>query len=167
MPFPPMKDSDLIWQSGVVRKHRGRVWLQFEDPGTCSRCSQGTGCGAALFSRLFSRPGADIPLDGAGLPRDGQRVRAGLNPHWLMTAAAMLYLVPVLAFLVGALAADAIRAGDDVAALVGGLLSAFLAVWLVRVRVRSRGIPRLKLIEIDPTLESQPGRDHFLTRDVT
>ncbi|MBS3744929.1 MAG: SoxR reducing system RseC family protein [Wenzhouxiangellaceae bacterium] len=162
MPAPPMNDSDLIWQTGTVCKNDGRVWLVFDDPGACSRCSSGTGCGAALFSRLFSRSGPiSLPLRGPALVHHGQRVRAGLNPHWLMMAAAALYLLPVIAFLVGALAAEAMWPRDDLAALGVGSLFAGLAVWSTRGRLGSSLAPVLKLAELDPALESSGARDHF------
>ncbi len=166
MPAPPMNDSDLIWQTGTVRKNDARAWLVFDDPGACSRCSAGTGCGAALFSRLFSRSGStSIPLRGPARVHHGQRVRAGLSPHWLMMAAAALYLLPVIAFLAGALAADAMWPRDDLAALGVGTLFAALAVWSTRRRLRSRPAPGLKLVELAPALESGGARDHFPVRD--
>lgn len=165
MPASPMNDSDLIWQTGTVCKNDGRAWLVFDDPGACSRCSAGTGCGAALFSRLFSRSGpVSIRLRGPASAHHGQRVRAGLNPHWLMMAASVLYLLPVLAFLAGALAAESIWPRDDLAALGVGSLFAGLAVWSTRRRLRLAEAPGLKLVAIDPTLESGDARDHFPTR---
>lgn len=165
MPAPPINDSDLIWQTGTVRKIDARAWLVFDDPGACSRCSAGTGCGAALFSRLFSRSGpTGIPLHRAALLHHGQRVRAGLSPRWLMMAAAGLYLLPVIAFMAGALAADTMWPRDDLAALGGGTLFAAVAVWSTRRRLRFAQAPGLKLVGLDPALESYRARDHFSLR---
>jgi len=159
------RNADLIWQTGVVKTRAGRAWLEFDDPGACGRCSRGRGCGAALFSRLFSRPPTVIALDDADLRTAGKRVRAGLSAHWVMLAAAALYLVPVIAFLAGALAADTIWPRDDLAALCGGLLAGFGAVGAIRKRLRCTRPPRLELVELDAGLESRAGGDHLRWRD--
>ena len=150
-----MRGADLIWQTGVVRSRDGRAWLEFDDPGACSRCESGKGCGAALFSRLFSQPAAVIPLGDADNPPVGRRVRAGLNPRWLMRAAAAFYLLPVAAFLAGCLGAHAIWPDNDLAALSGGTLVAALVIRVARERLRRAGPPGLELIEIDSGLESR------------
>jgi positive regulator of sigma E activity len=102
-----VKDADLIWQIAVVRcDDDGSRWLEFNDPGSCHKCSSGTGCGAALFSRLFARPDARVPmLDDEDIPAD-RMVRVGLDPRWLMLAAAATYLLPIIAFIAGAVLSD-------------------------------------------------------------
>lgn len=154
--------TQLIWQSGVVRSRDGHRWLEFEDPGACNRCRQGQGCGAALFSRLFQRPAVTVPLlrEHAGLA-PGQRVRAGVEPRWLMVAAAALYLLPVSSFLAGCLAADALWPRDDMAALCGGVLLALLSIQVIRRRLRTHGPPQFELILIEGPLESRAAGDHI------
>ena len=161
MNVQPRPGADLIWQSGVVRSGKGRVWLEFDDPGACNRCHQGTGCGAALFSRLFRWPSVVIPLRERGTLQPGQRVHAGLNPRWLMMAAAALYLLPVLSFLGGALAAHAIWPRNDAAALGGAVLVTFLAMQAIRTRLHSRGPPELALVPADGPLESGGAGDQL------
>lgn len=167
--MPARGGSDLIWQSGVVRGRVGRVWLEFDDPRACSQCSQGTGCGAALFSQLFQRRAVAIPLHEHDALQPGQRIRAGLRPRWLMMAAAALYLLPVMAFLAGSLAADAIWPRNDLAALCGGMLVVFLVVRMIRNWLRSQGPPGLELIALDGTigesLESRRTGDHLKSQN--
>ncbi len=157
--------SDLIWQSGVIRGRDGRVWLEFDDPAACSRCSQGSGCGAALFSQLFPRPRLEIPLGQCGPLQPGQRVRAGLSAHWLLAAAAALYLLPVLSFLAGCVVAGAIWPANDLAALCGGVLVAVLAAPSIRRRLGDRRPPELELVKVDGTLESVRDGDHVPSHD--
>lgn len=157
--------AELIWQYGVVRSRAGYSWLEFEDPGDCNRCRQGRGCGAALFSRLFRQPSVTLPLprEHGGL-KPGQRVRLGVNPRWLLMAAAAVYLLPVLGFLAGCVAADAIWPRDDAAALGGGLL-ALLSIVAIRARLRGRGAPQPELVLIDGPLESRAAQNHLSSRD--
>lgn len=164
-----MRDADLIWHTGVVRRGAGRVWLEFSDVASCNRCSRGTGCGAALFSRLFVRPEACIPLDrdlygNHGRP-DGRLVRAGLDPRWLMLAAAATYLLPVAAFIAGTLIAELQWPRNDLAALVGGGLFLLATGFGVRHLLRRIGRPVLKLVDLDATLESGDVRGHLTVQD--
>lgn len=154
-----MKDADLIWQIAVVRRDEaGSGWLEFDDPGGCSKCSSGTGCGAALFSRLFSRPAAPVPMPREkGIPA-GRLVRVGLEPRWLVLAAAATYLLPVIGFVAGALSAERILPGSDPAALVFGVAVAVLAALLARGQMKRIGRPGLVLVELNQSLESKGQR---------
>ncbi len=128
--------SRLIWQPGVVRvSESGQCWLEFSATSPCARCASGQGCGAGLFSGLMlaSRP-ARLPLSGHSGYQAGQSLLAGIRPHRLVIAAALLYLVPVLAFVVGALLADQLRPGSDAFALTGGVLGCVM-LWFPVLRL--------------------------------
>lgn len=149
-----MQHGRLIWQVGVVRREPdGRAWLEFSDPGACARCSQGSGCGAALFSRLFARPETRIPLPDDDARPPGQLIRAGLDPRWLVLAAVAAYLLPVLAFVLGAVAADGIWPRNDLAALFTGTVVSLSAVILLRRSLRMPGQPPLVLVDFREPLE--------------
>lgn len=157
-----MRDADLIWQTAIVRcDDAGRYWLEFSDPRGCRKCSTGTGCGAALFSRLFARPDCRVPMPGEKkIPAD-RPVRVGLDPRWLVLAAAASYLLPVIAFIAGAVSSDRLLPGSDLAALVSGMCFALVAGMLARYPLRSISGPRLLLVELHQGLESESGNDHF------
>lgn len=149
-----MQRGPLIWQIAVVRRGPdGRAWLEFSDPGACTRCSQGTGCGAALFSRLFARPDTRIPLTDDIDRRSGQVVRAGLDPRWLLLAAAAAYLVPASSFVLGAVAADWIWPSNDVAALFTGLVVSLAVAALTRRPLRMISRPPLTIVDLHEPLE--------------
>lgn len=157
-----MKDAGLIWQIAVVRRDKaGSGWLEFDDPGGCTKCSSGTGCGAALFSRLFARPDVRVPMpDGKDMPA-GRLVRVGLDPRWLVLAAAATYLLPVIAFVGGALCADRLLPGSDPAALASGVAFALLAALLARGPMKLIGRPGLVLVELKESLESTGHGGHL------
>lgn len=158
-----MKRAELIWQMAVVRRGEdGCGWLEFSDPGGCSKCSSGTGCGAALFSRLFSRPDARLPLPSGKAIPSGHLVRVGLDPRWLMLAAVVTYLLPVVAFVTGAVFADRIAPGSDPAALVSGTSFALAAGLLARFPLKLVGAPRLVLVDLHENLESAGDSGHFV-----
>lgn len=161
-----MRPENMIWQSGTVRRDdAGETWLEFADPGACSRCSNGTGCGAALFSRLFSRPATRLKLDRGAQYHSGQRVRAGLDARWLVRAAVVMYLVPVVAFVGGAAGADRLWPDSDALALASGLGAALVAVLGARYPARLVSRPPLSLVDVSHSLESGPKRKHFQYND--
>ena len=150
-----MKGSELIWQTAVVRlDDDGRRWLEFADPAACSRCSTGTGCGAALFSRLFARPDTRIPLPGNNSIQAGHVVRVGLAPRWLLLASAAAYLLPVIAFVAGAVFADRLFPGSDPAALVAGFSFALSAGLVAHYPMNLIGRPRLEIVDLHENPES-------------
>lgn len=151
-----MRDADLIWQTAVVRQEAGgRTWLEFSDPLGCSRCSRGTGCGAALFSRLFARPQTRLPMPGNMAIQADRPVRVGLEPRWLMLAAVVVYLLPATAFVAGAVVANQIWPGSDPAALLSGVFLVVLCVLLLRNPLRVVHAPRMRLVELCPTDQQQ------------
>lgn len=162
-----MKNARLIWQTAVVRiDDVGAAWLEFSDPGACSRCASGSGCGAALFSRLFTRRDTRVPLPADESVAGGRVVRVGLDSRWLMMAAGAAYLLPVLTFVVAAAGADLVWPGSDPAALVSGLTFALAAVALARHPLKFLGNPRLTLVDLQPDLESAGAGGHLSGRDI-
>lgn len=115
-----------------------------------------------MFSRLFVRNQALLPLGrNERLMAEGDVVRVGLNPRWLLLAAAANYLLPVTAFVAGAVIAGSIWPRSDPAALVGGLLSMFVAWAVIRPWLKSVREPRLRLIDVAKALESNGRCDHI------
>jgi positive regulator of sigma E activity len=154
------KELEFVWQIGrVVQGDGGDRVIEFRDPAACRRCKSGRGCGAGQFARLFGRgrplrlraPGVDaLPL--------GAMVRIGIDSRWLLLAAAAGYLVPVLAFIAGAVAAGPMLGQGDGAALIGGLI-ATAAAWHA-IRRLAPGLLR-PAVRIGELLESAGSRNHL------
>lgn len=157
-------NSGLIWQNArIVADDRGRGWLEFSDVRDCARCRNGTGCGAATFSRLFiPRRPARLPLPGGFEGRPGQQVRAGFDGAALMRAAAAVYLLPLGGFVGGCLAAAVLvpQAGDLVSLAIG-LTGAALAFVALR-QVGPVGLVPVVEARPEPVLESCRSGAHFI-----
>lgn len=96
-------------------------------------------------------------------------VRVGLDPRWLMLAAATTYLLPVIAFVGGALVAERLMPGNDPAALISAVSSAVATGLLARYRLKLIGAPRLQLVDLHKNLgstglESPGDSGHFSGR---
>ncbi len=123
----------------VVAVGAAEVWLVPEPPAACAGCAAGAGCGIGRRARDQSEPpiaaaiAAEAGLVAADL-RPGHRVVIGVPEAALLGAAVTVYLVPLGALIAGALALDALGAGDAGAAL-GAAVG--LAFGLLVARLRS------------------------------
>lgn len=94
------------------------------------------------------------------IPAD-RLVRVGVDPRWLMLAAAGTYLVPVVAFVAGAVSADQVFDGRDAVALLAGVSFALVAAWFARYPLAFISRPRLALVDMHQGLESASDSDHL------
>ena len=109
-----------------------RAIVELDDASACTRCANGRGCGAALFTP----PGRSLRLDCAleaigtdgeepGAARVGARVEVTLaasGARWLVPVA-LAYGLPTLGLLAGALAPEPWTPFAAAAGLGGGLLA--------------------------------------------
>jgi len=123
--------GDLVWQlAEVVEDDQGSRWARFSSLTACERCLAGEGCGAGVFSRLFSRHQARLPLPPDSRLRPGQRIRVGISTSELLLMAFLLYGLPLIGFFIGAAVFHVMfpdHAWRDLAALLGGLLAGALS----------------------------------------
>ncbi|MEN1727074.1 MAG: SoxR reducing system RseC family protein [Pseudomonadota bacterium] len=144
---------DRLWQPAVVvGSSAGRVRLQFDRISQCERCLRGEGCGAGVFSQLFSPRSSNIELS---TDRDwavGQRVRVCVPAEALATGALSLYGWPLAGFLAGAILGHALApesgSMDLFALLTGGLFAGGAALLAWRRRT-DRWNPEIEALSCD------------------
>jgi sigma-E factor negative regulatory protein RseC len=132
----------LIEQQGkVVAVRDGRIRVRIGASAGCGACDAGKGCGAGLLGRLLRRKDTVLSFDNDIDAAVGQAVVVGLSEQVFLGLVSRLYLVPLLAALAGAVAAQFLaehlqfsELTTDLAVLSGGVLAGFLAVRRPRVR---------------------------------
>ncbi len=128
------QSSEFNWQCASVTAVNGSwVKLRLQPLRHCQRCLRGEGCGAGVFSRLFAARGSEVWLRAPEPVPIGQLVRVGVREADLVRAAAFLYALPLLSFILAAgLAATLLDDPliKDVTALVAGLIVGALSIWL-------------------------------------
>jgi sigma-E factor negative regulatory protein RseC len=112
-----------------------RAIVAVDGAQACPRCAAGKGCGAGIFSAADSerQVEASVP-EGLG-PRVGDIVEISLAPNNLLRAALIVYGIPMLGALVGAVIAYAASLGDAgaaAAALLGLGFGLVVSRWRVR-----------------------------------
>ncbi|MDX1589485.1 MAG: SoxR reducing system RseC family protein [Oleiphilaceae bacterium] len=135
----------------VVALSGGQVWVQRKGQGLCAQCQARGGCGQGAMAKLGGERAFQLLLPNARLMEQGKPVAVGdtvvigIAERALLGASALVYLLPLLLMLCGALMAQWLGAdGDAGPLLAGGLgLSAGFALAALCQR-RLHHSPRLQ-----------------------
>lgn len=125
----------------VVSSEAGHVWVEAERKSSCGHCSARAGCGTSVLDQVLGRKPMRFRLSDGGLGlQAGDRVVIGIEDSVLMRGSLMVYLMPLVFMLGGALAGEAAApqwgGGEGVVVLAGlvGLLAGL--GWVARVSRR-------------------------------
>lgn len=127
----------MIEQRARVKRVEGnRVWVQTETQTGCHSCGARSGCGSALIAQMFParfNQQLQIPLsqDHTTPPRIGDHVVLGIDEAYLQKVSLLLYAVPLLGLLAGAVAGQFLT-GTEPGAMVAGLSGLCLALLSVK-----------------------------------
>ena len=121
----------MIEESGrVVALEEGAVWVETLRKTTCSSCSANAGCGQGLMDKLgvgrqrgFVRVLSDLQLSLDDV------VVIGIREDLVLRMAVLVYLLPLLGLLAGALLASSLELSEGLV-ILSALTSLFLS-WLV------------------------------------
>ncbi|MEO1765654.1 SoxR reducing system RseC family protein [Thiobacter aerophilum] len=142
-----MADVSLLeTPARVIHSHDGVALVEADYGGGCGSgvCATG-GCGAALLAQLFTRtPRGPLEVIDALGTRSGERVVVGVEQGSVLSASLLVYLLPLMLLLAGAVAARHVLGGDTTAAL-GALLGLAIGWWLAR-RLNRRRSPRPRIL---------------------
>ena len=121
----------------VVAVEEGHVWLETQRRSACGGCQASGGCGTATLAKLW--PGQRNRVRAIAEPglRPGDEVIVGLAEGALLRGALLVYLLPQVLLLAGALLGQTVFAGageEPVVAL--GIVGLGLGFLLVRVLSR-------------------------------
>lgn len=114
---------------------------------TCARCASGKGCGAGIFGARGSSRRIDARIATGITIHAGDEVRIELAPRQILSAAVIVYGVPLAGAVLAAAAAYATGLGDVSAA--GAALAGIAAgILIARRRLRSSS----ELCEFNPVI---------------
>lgn len=105
-------------QGQIVATGSGRCRVRIQRHGGCSGCDIRRGCGVGLLARAVPGRTAEIACHTELTFERGQQVEVGIPEQGLVSAAALVYLLPVLALLGAAVLAS--PWGDAVAIPAAG-----------------------------------------------
>lgn len=127
----------MIEEAGrVVALESGAVWVETLRRSGCGRCDEPGGCGnGALARRARDKVGHVLALTDQTLAV-GDEVLVGVPEQAVLRGTLLIYVLPVLSLMGGALAGAMALPGDvgTVLGLLAGLLAGFAAVRVLSSR---------------------------------
>jgi sigma-E factor negative regulatory protein RseC len=113
----------------VLFVESGFAWVETARRSSCSSCSVSSGCGTSVVAKLFGERTNRLRVsDGIGVAV-GDRVVIGIADAALIRASVLAYLLPLVALMSTAFAAQAAWAEDGVVAMFG-ILGLLAGLWL-------------------------------------
>jgi sigma-E factor negative regulatory protein RseC len=138
----------MIEESGqVVRTAGDSAWVQTARRSSCGSCSARKGCGTGALAGLFGARLHEVEVLNPIGARPGEQVIVGISESLLVRGSALVYLLPLLFLVAGALLAEGLApqlglAGSDAPAIFGGLAGLAAGfLWLRRRQRRWHGDP--------------------------
>jgi sigma-E factor negative regulatory protein RseC len=131
----------VIEAVGTVREVDGqRVLVEVERRSACGGCESTGNCGVSALGGWFSRGTSRLRLRTSLPIRAGEAVVIGLEESALLRASLLLYLLPIVALIAGAVGGTVLGGSrGDWPAIAGGLLG--FAAGLAVSRRQSAALP--------------------------
>jgi sigma-E factor negative regulatory protein RseC len=124
----------MIEQTGrVVAVERGVAWVQTVQQSTCNACSANKGCGTAVLNKLSGGRVTQTPCkDHLGV-NVGDTVVIGIPDDALLKASFLVYFMPLMLLVLGALVGDHWWPGNELYSILTGLFGLFVGFALVKM----------------------------------
>lgn len=135
-------------QGTVVSLEGADVLVRMDETG-CGRCYEPGGCGGNNLNQIFCRTPRHFRALNAGELKPGDRVTVLVDAGAVWRSASLMYGVPLLAALGGALSGTALQGEmGAISGLVLGLVSAYGLMRRLSAAASLRALPRaLPLLE--------------------
>ncbi len=121
----------MIEEFAVITKRvDDHVMLEIERRTACGLCGQKRGCGNATWGKLLGHKSHEFAAENAINAEVGDSVVVGIDERVMLSSVFYLYVVPLLAMLIGAILADVLFNNEFYVILAAalGLLLSFIWV---------------------------------------
>jgi sigma-E factor negative regulatory protein RseC len=120
----------------VVAVDGDSVLLQTQRQSSCGSCEVKSGCGTSVLAGIVGQKVTQLKLPNTLGAKPGDEVLLGMSENALVTGSLLVYMIPLVMLLLGALTGElvATQLGMDAELMpvVGGALGFVLAILLVR-----------------------------------
>ena len=97
----------MIEEHAIVTScHNSQATLEIERRTACGLCGQKRGCGNATWGKLLGHKSQPLKAENVINASVGDSVVVGIDEHAMLNSVFLLYIVPLLGLLVGAVLAD-------------------------------------------------------------
>ncbi|WP_290647708.1 SoxR reducing system RseC family protein [Aquisalimonas sp.] len=126
-------------QAEVIDCRNGWARLRVQRQTACGRCHLQSGCGVGVLARVLPGAAWEVALASATPLAPGQRVRIGVSEQGLVSAAALVYLLPLVMLLGGAALASPWGDAATIPAALVGLVAGLAVARRLAARSAHRG----------------------------
>lgn len=131
--------ADIQEEGVVVAVTEDGVWIETQRQSGCQSCSSRGGCGVGIMQKALNRRQHKVRVQ-TDLPvQVGDHVRLLLPAAALVQASVLMYLMPLLGLIIGAVVGQSLFASDGGA--IGGAMVGFTTMLLLIAR-RQNGLSR-------------------------
>ncbi len=92
----------------VTRSGDGVAWVQASRKSACGGCSLNSGCGVSLLERMLGKRSGSMQVAAPIPVRPGDEVVIGIEEGALVKGSLAVYIVPLLAMMLAAIAGSAL-----------------------------------------------------------
>lgn len=103
----------------------------------CGLCGQTQGCGNAFWGKLFAHKSSSFKAQNMINAQVGQTVIVGIDESAVMKSALILYLLPLVTMLFGAILASQLVDGDA-SAILGAVIGLLIGYFWVKAHIAGR-----------------------------
>ena len=112
----------MITETGKVIAIRGdHAWVQTIRASACQSCSARSGCGQRALASVTGGRANQILVANTINARVGDEVTIGIEERALLGASMLVYAVPLVAMVLGAIAGHNLVGGSDIGAMAGAV----------------------------------------------
>lgn len=136
-----MNEAGMVTEKAqVVAVEGDTALLQAQRQSTCGSCAVKSGCGTSVLASVVGQKVTQLKVRNTLGARPGDEVLLGMADHALVTGSLLVYMIPLVMLLLGALAGEGLvhYLGMDAefTPMAGGIAGFALAVWVVRILLR-------------------------------
>lgn len=153
----------MITESGrVVAVDGSNIWVQTIRQSACNSCKARQGCGQRALAGVTGGRANQVCVANALDARVGDEVTLAIKESALLGASVLAYALPLLLFVLGAIAGHLAGSGSEVASMVGALAGLAVGFGLSRFlngRHESDYVPQL--VNVQRASAPVPGHWEF------
>ncbi len=149
----------IIAEAHVRRCDDHFIYVEVQRSGGCDSCDSRSSCGTSMLAPLFSQHDAPIKVarEGGRAWLPGETVRIGVQEKSFIRGTLLLYLLPLLGLIGGALlgqwlAESFFLSKNETPAILGGLSGLIAAFWRIkRLSTVAAKAPDIVILDDSPS----------------
>ncbi|MGF1726936.1 SoxR reducing system RseC family protein [Photobacterium nomapromontoriensis] len=129
----------------VIATRPGEMTVSCQQQSSCGSCASQESCGSGIVSKALPGRQHQITLSTEVTAKVGEVVEIGLSERSMLHSAMLVYVLPLLCLVVGAILGQwwfiALAGGGELGVILTALMSGAIGLWLARrYAVRLEGL---------------------------